>query len=89
MQIIHSKNYSIIKILESLVKLLMINNRGKISSLTVYPHFPSPALSGAGSMGLISACIFEAPLLRYYKITNKFINTANGKLVEIIGYDLK
>ena len=29
------------------------------------PLFPSPALSGAGSMGMISARLFRAPLLDF------------------------
>jgi hypothetical protein len=46
-----------------LVKPMMIY-RGNIPSETVYPHFPSPALPGAGSMGLISAFHIKAPLFK-------------------------
>lgn len=42
----------------------MMVYRGRIPSETVYPHFPSPALPGAGSMGLISAFNIKAPLFK-------------------------
>ena len=46
-----------------LIKPMMVY-RGRLPSLTVYPHFPSPALPGAGSMGLISAFNIKAPLFK-------------------------